>query len=289
MSNFDLQPYRKPILYVLGGVFGLWLVHFAYDEFTRETTDDAQVAAHSTVLAAKVGGIIESVSIEENQEVKAGQVLAKIDPRDYNSALAQAEGDRGSLEARLKEAEKTYRRAGSLLKQQAVSQEQFDAAEATYSETKRRLDSAAAKLDFAKLNIEYTEIKAPVDGKLGRKTAETGMVVAPGQALFDFVETNERWVIANFKETQMRDIKIGQPVEIEIDAISGRTFHGKVESFSPSSGTTFALLPPDNATGNFTKIVQRVPIKIVFDAHSIDGFEDRIVPGINAVVSVLVR
>jgi membrane fusion protein (multidrug efflux system) len=233
--------------------------------------------------------MVREVLIDENEVVKAGQVLARIDNREYQNAVRQAEGEIGSIHARLRDAEKNFHRMRDLYQRGAVTAQQADDAQATYEGLSKKAQAIDAQVDQAKLNLDYSEVKAPTDGKLGKKSVEPGMVVTPGQALFTFVESSDRWIIANFKETQLRQMKIGQEVEIDIDAISGKTFTGHVASFAPSSGATFALIPPDNATGNFTKIVQRVPVKIVFDPDSIKGYEDRIVPGISAVVDVRTR
>jgi membrane fusion protein (multidrug efflux system) len=148
--------------------------------------------------------------------------------------------------------------------------------------------TAEVGLADAELQLSYTTVSAPVAGTLGRKSVEAGQRVQPGQALLAVV-ADQKWVVANFKETQLASMKVGQNVSIRIDALPSRAFRGYVESFSPASGAQFALLPPDNATGNFTKIVQRVPVKIVFDPEDIKGFESRIVPGLSTVVSVQLR
>jgi len=135
--------------------------------------------------------------------------------------------------------------------------------------------------------LAYCTIRAPADGRIGSKTVETGNRINVGSALMAVVE--DVWVTANFKETQLGEMRPGQTAEITIDAIPGQTFRGVVDSWAPGSGSTFALLPPDNATGNFTKIVQRVPVKIRFDPASIRGYENRIVPGLSCEPSVLLR
>jgi len=281
---------RKKIGGTIAGVLvGIWAIHFAYVSFTFETTDDAQVAAHTAVLSARVGGIVNEVKVDENTVVKAGDVLATIDQRDYQNAVRQADGELGSLQAKQRDAERSYHRMIKLFKSDAISQQAMDDSEEAFNEATRRLSGVQAQVDQATLNLSYTDIKAPSDGKMGKKSVEPGMVVSPGQMLFTFVDTRERWVTANFKETQLRKMKIGQEAEIEIDAVAGKTFVGKVDSFAPGSGSTFALIPPDNATGNYTKIVQRIPVKIVFDRESIRGYEDRIVPGISAIATVRVR
>jgi len=133
--------------------------------------------------------------------------------------------------------------------------------------------------------LSYTNITAPAAGQIDRKSVEVGQRVQPGTPLMAIV-SNELWVIANFKETQLANIKTGQKVEIKLDAFGGSKFEGRLDSFSPASGAQFSLLPPDNATGNFTQVVQRIPVKVVFDAESIKGYESRIAPGMSATVNV---
>jgi membrane fusion protein (multidrug efflux system) len=158
-----------------------------------------------------------------------------------------------------------------------------DSARGNYRAAQAKVASVQAQLDEALLNLEYTVIRAPEGGNVGRRLVNPGMIIHSNQLVTTLVNS-ERWIIANFKETQIRNIQIGQEVEIEIDAIQGRTFRGIVQSISPGSGSTFALIPSDNATGNFTKIVQRVPVKISFVPSSIRGFERDLIPGISVNV-----
>jgi membrane fusion protein (multidrug efflux system) len=159
------------------------------------------------------------------------------------------------------------------------------AAEAAHGVAEAQRASAQVNLADAELQLSYAVTASPVSGTLGRKNVEAGQRVQPGQALLAVV-ADEKWITANFKETQLARMRVGQRVTVRIDAMPGHVFVGEVNSFSPASGAQFALLPPDNATGNFTKIVQRVPVKIVFDPASIEGFEARIVPGLSALVVV---
>jgi membrane fusion protein (multidrug efflux system) len=284
---------KKNKAFVIGGIAGLIisvvLIRFVHFYWTYEETDDAHTAASSAVLSAKVGGIIAETLVEENKKVKAGDVLMRIDPRDAQNHLEAAQADLGSLQARLQDAERNYRRMKALLASDSVSQQQADAAQATYLDISRKRDSLNAQLKQAQLDLNYTEIKAPTDGTVGKRAVEKGVVVAPGQPVIAFVQSTEYWVVANFKETQLQNMKVGQPAEIDVDAIGGHTFEGHVESFAPGSGSTFAVIPPDNATGNFVKIVERVPVRIAFDKESMKGFEDRLVPGLSVTARVKVR
>ena len=163
-----------------------------------------------------------------------------------------------------------------------------DSAEAQWAAAKASVAAQEAAVRDAERELSYATIHAPTDGRIGNKNVEIGNRVQVGQPLFALVEP-EVWIVANFKETQLKKMRAGQPVELTVDALGSRVFKGKVDSISPASGAEFALLPADNATGNFTKVVQRVPVKIVFDPESIRGFEDRLRPGFSSVVSVRVK
>ncbi len=214
---------------------------------------------------------------------------------DYQVALAQrnsAQQGVAQAQARLTQALEGVTRAQAQL---AASQGGVQQAEASgvqtqvnrsqYAAATAAIASAQSSLKDAQLQLSFTNITAPTAGRVGRKTVELGQRVQPGQPLMAIV-SNEQWVVANFKETQLEKMHPGQPVEVKLDAFPHHTFIGHVDSFSPASGATFALLPPDNATGNFTKIVQRIPVKIVLEQQSVQGYESRIAPGMSAEVNV---
>lgn len=158
----------------------------------------------------------------------------------------------------------------------------------TYESEAAAEEQAKFDLQQAKLNLSYTRIIAPVTGRVGHKAVEIGQRVEVGQALMAVVPT-EYWVTANFKETQLAQMKPGQKVEVHIDAIPDHPFAAHVDSFSPASGAKFSLLPPENASGNFTKVVQRIPVRIVFEPRSMQGYEDRIAPGMSCTTTVFVK
>jgi len=368
------------LLLVVASV-ALWLWMIA----GRESTDDAQIDAHVTQIAARVGGTITKVSVDDNQQVDAGAVLVELDPRDYQVAvdkmraeLADAEANalaaqstvpvtsatatsnvttaRGGVtqaqssvaaaekeieaararlvtaQARLREAEanatksaRDVERLRGLLAKDEVSQQQFDAASAAAdaqragadsarsqvteaeagirvaeskltqahageqqanaelqsaqtapsqiaatraraSSAEARVQTARANLAQAELNLQYTVVKAPVRGVVSKKGINVGQVVQAGQPLLAIVQLDDVWVIANFKETQLKNVRPGQRATFDVDALGGRDFKGKVDSVAGATGARFSLLPPENATGNFVKVVQRVPVKIVLDA-----------------------
>jgi membrane fusion protein (multidrug efflux system) len=349
-----------------------------------EITDDAQVDAHLTPVASRVGGAVLSVAVSDNQVVDAGTVLVEIDPRDYQVAVDRAKAELADAEAaaiaaqsnvpitststestataaqsgldqarsaidvaskeveaaharhtaaqsRLREAEANATRSRrdvdrlkGLLAKDEVSQQQYDAAvaaadaqaaavdaaraqiseaevairvaesrlvqaqageqqaraslkaaqtgpeqvtamRARAASAQARVEQAKATLAQAELNLQYATLKAPARGVVSKKSVNVGQVVQSGQPLMVLVHTDDVWVTANFKETQLADMRPGQTVKISVDAYGGRTFQGKVDSIAAATGARFSLLPPENATGNFVKVVQRVPVKIVLD------------------------
>ena len=247
--------------------------YFNHAVTTHESTHDAYITGHIHIIPSRLSGTVIAVRVDDNQMVHQGDVLVELDPTDYQVQVDEARADYDTAKANLA-------RAQTLLATGAVSKQDFD----TYDSAS---EVAAAKLKNAEDQLAYCTIRAPSDGRIGSKTVETGNRINAGSALMAVVE--DVWVTANFKETQLGDMRPGQPAEIAIDAIPGKTFRGVVDSWSPGTGSTFALLPPDNATGNFTKIVQRVPVKIRFDPDSIRGYENRIVPGLSCEPSVLLR
>jgi membrane fusion protein, multidrug efflux system len=304
-----------------------------------ESTDDAYVKADSTIISPKVSGYIAQVVVDDNQPVNAGQLLARIDDRDFRAALDQAHADVAAseaavrnldaqlalqqpiieqetadvaaAEANLKFAQEEQARYDGLMKsgsgtiqraQQTdaglrASNAQLQHSKSGLLAAERKVDvltteraRAVAQLDRARaveaqaaLNLSYTQIKAPVDGTVGARSLRVGQYVQAGTQLMAVVPLDAVYVVANFKETQLTHVRDGQPVEIRIDSFHGTTLKGHVDSLSPASGLEFALLPPDNATGNFTKIVQRVPVKIVLDDHSLTGL---LRPGMSAEPTV---
>ena len=244
-----------------------------YESLIHESTDDAYTDGHIHNIAARIAGTVLEVRVDDNQMVHQGDILVMLDPTDYQVQVDQAQASYDKAKADLERNQK-LQGAG------AISQQDYDT-------TVSACEVAAAQLKNAQDQLAYCTIRAPSDGRIGHKTVESGNRINVGAALMAVVE--DVWVVANYKETQLGDVRPGQPATIKIDAIPGKTFRGYVDSWSPGSGATFALLPPDNATGNFTKIVQRVPVKIRFDQASIRGYENRIVPGLSCEPSVLLR
>ena len=256
-------------LLVLAAV-GAYLYHASY----HQTTDDAYTTGHVHNISSRVAGTVIEVAVDDNQFVHKGDVLVRLDPRDFQVQVdkAQADFDRAKADFdRVESLRHTY--SGDV----AISKQEFD-------QMKANVDVARAALNDALDQLSYATITAPEDGFVGDKTVETGERVAVGTVFMSVVQ--DVWVVANYKETQVGEMVPGQKVRIDVDEIAGHTFTGTVDSFSPGSGSVFALLPPENATGNFTKIVQRVPVKIRFDASSVRGYERRLVPGLSVEADV---
>ncbi|MEI9998092.1 MAG: HlyD family secretion protein [Verrucomicrobiota bacterium] len=249
---------------VIGGV----IVYFYAS--THESTDDAYTAAYVHTISSRVNGTVIEVTVDDNDQVKQGEVLVRLDPRDYQVQVdkAQAEYDRAKAD---------FARVEALKGDIAISEQDYD-------QTDSAMRVAKANLDDANNQLSYCTITAPADGVVGNKTVQTGNRVVVGGALMSVVESV--WVVANFKETQVGKMRDGQRVKIIVDEIPDHPFYGWIDSLSPGSGATFALLPPDNATGNFTKIVQRVPVKVRFDPSTTHNYEERLVPGLSVEAEV---
>jgi len=296
------------------------LYYWRYARFII-STDDAYAQADSTILASRVAGYICAVQVQDDEHVKAGQILARIDDRDYRATLDQsgadvqaAKAEMNNLQAQLAQQDALIARArASVAASQATldiaqinrtradkmagigfgSQQQSQEADARARErvadlerdraalatAERQVDVLRAKLDQARalsersqaverqagLNVEYTTITAPIDGVVGARTLRVGQYVQAGTQLLAIVPLREVYVVANFKETQLTLARSGQHVRLRVDTFPGVELHGYVDNLAPATGLEFSLLPPDNATGNFTKIVQRVPVKIRLD------------------------
>lgn len=411
-NKFNLSKHGKvvalataAILLIVGASFGAaqWLSYTS----AHQETDDAYVTGHLHQISSRIDGTVQSVLIDDNQHVKEGQIIAILDPRDYqvkvnqakaaldsakrqanaafttinlanttaqgteltaNGAVADAHATIAKAEAAVQEsliqiehskddlvgkqaemerAALDYQRFEDLAKEQAVSQQQADNAKRdfivaekardmaqkqitqansqyaqaleavkkakaqlvqtqgqmqlakasqvqtevnskNYDVANAAIEEATAKLQEAELNLSYTTIVAPTTGRIGKKSVEVGQHVQPGQPLVTLV-SDDLWVVANFKETQLEKMRPHQEVELKVDSFPGHVFKGQVDSVAPGSGSSFAVLPSDNATGNFTKIVQRVPVKVTFDKTSLGMYSDLLVPGMSVVVEVEVN
>jgi membrane fusion protein (multidrug efflux system) len=276
---------KKTIFIGVAVVAVLVAAYFVVEHMLYVTTDNAQVDAHVVMLAPKVGGYIRAVNVREGDKVKKDQVLIEVDARDYKNAADEIRAQLDSIKAKKEELESNYKRISSLYTKNVVSRQQYDTANSAYAEIKARFDGMSAQLAQAELNLENTEIKAPKDGFIARRSVEVGQLASPGVPLLGFVEGGERWITANFKETDLDDIRVGAKASVAVDALPGLSFKAEVESISASTGATFALLPPDNATGNFTKVVQRVPVRLKLLGLSEKDVDD-LRAGLSAVVSV---
>lgn len=225
------------------------------------------------------------------QQLNAYKATYQVDLAQRNAAVqqvAQAQANLAQATENVTKLQAQLTASQGALQQAKATGVQTKVYEAQYKAALGAIAQSTANLKNAELQLSYTNIYAPAPGRVGNKTAQVGQRVEPGTPLMA-ISQNDDWIVANYKETQLAHMRIGQKVEVHVDSIPGRTFIGHVDSLSPGTGATYALLPSDNATGNFTKIVQRVPVKIVFDPQSIKGYESRIVPGLSVETSVVVK
>jgi membrane fusion protein (multidrug efflux system) len=239
---------------------------YLYWNYARhfESTDDSFIAARQFAIQPKVSGYITAVPVTDNQHVASGDVIARIDDRDYRIALDQANAQLTHDQAVLEQAKTNLGRFQYLVQRQAVAQQQLDDQNYLVEQDQATVSLDRAKVDAAQLNLSYTTVTAAQAGRVVSLSAAVGQFAQAGTTLTMFVP-DQIWVTANFKETQLDAMRAGQPVTLTIDAYPDRSIRGHVASVQSGSGPAFSLLPPENATGNWVKIVQRVPVKIVMD------------------------
>ncbi len=342
------EPVRRSRLRVVLGVVGVLALgtgaYFGHGWWTigryMVATDDAYVGARSSTLSPKVSGYIADVAVEDNAQVKAGDVIARIDDGDYRlavqtahdqiavqqaaiqrfakqitaqeAAVDQAKAQLASAKAGAVRTDLELKRQQDLATRQINSRAALEQAQANNDQAVASVQAADASIESAVANVEvlkaqreeaartlrqfetslakverdlsFTVIRAPFDGVVGNRAMQVGDYVQPTQRLASLVPLDAVYIDANFKETQVSRLQAGQPVAIAVDALPGQTFEGRVASFAPASGSVFSLLPPDNATGNFTKIVQRLPVRILVPAEVAEQAVLR--PGMSVVVKV---
>jgi membrane fusion protein (multidrug efflux system) len=288
---------------------------------TQQSTNDAFVSADFTLVAPRVAGFIKDVLVEDNQQVKAGQLLALIDDRDLRAAAEAADAQTLVAKAQLQNARATLERQTSVIAQAqatvvsakaemafaehelnrynhlagvgagtvqnaqqartridqatarlanatavlAAERKQVEILTAQRDAAEGGLKRAQAALEMASYELSYTRIVAPQDGMVGERAVRVGAYVTPGSKILAVVPLERAYVVANFQETQLTDVQPGQNVQVHVDSLGGEALQGRVESIAPATGVTFASVKPDNATGNFTKVVQRIPVKIILD------------------------
>ena len=245
-------------------VLGCWIFVMASGS---ESTDDAFIDGHVVAISPKVSGHVASVYVSDNAMVKRGQLLFEIDDRDYVVRANLARAELQAALAELKQAGQDVERYRDLLAKKDISRQQFERATLRLDTAQAKLSGAKSHLEQAELDLSYTKVRAPEDGQVAKKAVEPGAYVQGGQTLLAIVPP-ERWVTANFKETQMAHIRPGEKVSLSVDAYPGKVFHGHVDSIQQGTGARFSLLPAENATGNYIKVTQRVPVKIVIDDSS---------------------
>lgn len=302
-----LVPSITGIIFLILGIF--YGIHNIY----YKSTDDAFIEGNIITVAPRVSGLVLNLNIEDNQDVKKGDLLLEIDPNDYQAKLREKKAELEEAKASLIRAENEvtkslsdlefaqndYERYSKMKEKGISSKQDYEAslnkltnaqsnnnsAKAKYNEIQYTIKRLEAEVEQEELNLSYTKIYATTDGKITNRSVEQGNYIQTAQPLFAIVPAKV-WVIANFKETQLANMKPGQPVKIKIDTYGHKKFKGKVDSIQRSTGAKASLFPPENAVGSYVKIVQRVPVKITFDE---DISEYNIVPGMSVVPEVKVK
>ncbi len=310
---------------------------------TAPSTDDAVISADSTLVAPRISGTVQYVLVQDNQQVKAGQLLAKIDDRDYlnavqtaSAAVETAQAQMQSLVAQVAKQQPTIEQARAVVAADAAglvyarqsaerykrlavdgstsldqrddsdanyrqklaaqqsdmaavraAEKQLDVLKAEQAQSKAAIDSATTALQQAKLNLSYTDIKAPIDGIVGVRSLRVGAYVSAGTRVLALVPVEKAYVLANYLETQLAHVQPNQSVTIKVDALPDVTFKGRVDSIAPATGVTFSPITPDNATGNYTKVTQRLAVKILLDAGQKDLSRLRV--GMSVVPTIMTQ
>lgn len=264
----------KPIIFtaVIVGIIAMFFVGYWYRLSTyRISTDNAFVETDLSPVNSRIMGFISEVLVDENQPVKKGDLLVKLDDVDSNLELSYKE-------AKFKKAESDLMRAEKLAKQKAISPADLEMAQAM-------LVGNRADMEGTKLKLKFTQVLAPIDGIVAKRSAQPGQFVQPGQSLLVIVPTDHAWIRANYKESQIRHIRKGDKVKIEVDAYPDDEWMGVVEYIYPSTVASLSLMPPENTTGNFTKVVQRFPVKISFTQKP----DKLLKPGMSVLPTVYVQ
>lgn len=321
-ANEEKRIFKKRYITITIAIIALLVGGYIWwDASHYQSTDDAYVESHMVQIAPRVSGQIEKIFITDNQRIKEGDIVAIIDDKDYKIKFEQADAqyqrallnqnvakaNLSAVNSEIALAQKDLERYKNLYESGAVSKQIFDRAQTKYdsikakqtdaenmifSKTANKVADADLKVlkalkDQAELNLSYTKILAPRDGVVTNKNVEKGAYVQVGQPLFAIVP-DEVWIVANFKENQVGQMKPGQLVDIKVDTYPNKIFKGKIDSIQRASGAKASLFPPENAVGSFVKIVQRIPVKIVF-TEKINPEQYTIVSGMSVIPKVRVK
>ncbi|MBF0491753.1 MAG: HlyD family secretion protein [Deltaproteobacteria bacterium] len=310
LQNFKI---RLLLFFITLGI-ALFVLHLLREAYLYEETENAQIETRVYPIVSRVSGFVKAVLVQDNQGVHKNDLLIELNPQDIDKNLDQVKAAKTQAEANLTLAEaqkksalalldkndKDLSRFSVLVKQEEISKKDFDAiqasqlsaqaqkevAEAQISSAQAILKEKQAQLEGLELQKSYTQIFAPDSGEVSRKNVEPGQFIQNGQMLMAIVDSQNPWVLANFKETQLKNLHVGQKVEINIDQYPSQKFEGHIESMQLGTGARFSLFPPENATGNYIKIVQRIPVKILFDQ---DMSKYKLAAGISVTPKVKIR
>ena len=278
---------KKLTVFIIAGVLvaaaGIW---YLMNSFNVVSTNDANIEGRIYTVAPKIPGTVKVVNVRDNQKVKKNELLLEIDPVDYELQVNGAQANLDIHKSLLDQALRNKDRAETLSKKQAISQAKYEDILTAYKVAQAQVEAAEVQLKIARLNLGYTKIYAPSDGYVAEKSVEVGNQVMPGQALMAVV-SSDMWVVANYKETKLKNVRPGQKVKIQIDAYPDKIFEGRVNSIQRGTGAAFSMFPPENATGSFVKIVQRIPVKIILDGQPEKKYDFSI--GMSASTEIKIR
>ena len=287
IEKFPGSKHLSPqVLIGIGLLFAIVCAFFIYKTMFYVSTDDAFIDGQVIVISPKVAAHVLNILVDDNQAVITGTMLVELDSRDFEVRLQMASAELEAAKADDEQAKQDLVRYRNLSTTDEISKQQMDRAVLRERTAWAKMTAAEASLRQAELNVSYTKIISPCEGHVARKAVETGSYVLAGQTLMAVV-SNKKWIVANFKETELTRIRPGQAVTINIDSYPGKSWAGHVDSIQRGTGARFSLFPPENAAGNFVKVVQRIPVKIVFDEAPDDRFP--LAVGMSVVPEVKVR
>ena len=291
MINLQNVKHKKSVqIFVLGMIIVLGIIAggiYIFHNLNRITTDDAYIQGRIHLIAAKISGTVLKVQVDDNQRVKKGELLLEIDPIDYSLRVNESRANLELRKATLEQSLRDKNRAETLYQEKVFPKEKYENTLTAYNLAKAQLKVAQEQLKISQQNLEYTKIFSSADGYVTQKSVETGNQIQPEQPLMAVVPLDDIWIVANYKETQLKKVRPGQRVLIKVDTYPGRIFTGKVDSIMAGTGAVFSLFPPENALGNYVKVVQRIPVKIVFDQTT--DSEHLLRMGMSCVPTIITR
>ena len=284
------DPRKVKVIKILAGIVAIGLIGigiYIMSNLSRQTTDDAYIEGRIHTIAPKVSGTVLRVNVEDNQAVKKGDLLVEIDQVDYILKVKEAAANLEVRKATLEQSVRDRNRAESLFNAKVIPKEKYEFALTAYNLAKAQMGSAKQQFNISRQNLQYTKIYSPVDGYVTKKSVEIGNQIIAEQPIMAIIGLGDIWLTANYKETQLEHVMKGQRVLVKVDAYPDKVFMGRVDSIMAGTGAAFSLFPPENALGNYVKVVQRIPVKIIFDKNTDQDHVLRI--GMSCVPTIITK